>query len=162
MGTEIERKFLAKPGCIVEYNLEAVPHRLIQGYLSMDPAVRVRLDTTAKKGYLTIKGKGLIQRLEYEYDIPKDDAEDMLKMCAFSLSKDRYTVNYHGKEWVIDHIWWPYTGVNLWLTEIELDSVDKPFDMAPWALEDVSEDPRYKNATLAKNGPPINLVQLSS
>jgi adenylate cyclase len=158
MGIEIERKFLAKPDCINEFGLEGQQHLLIQGYLSIEPMVRVRIDMTSGEAFLTIKGKGLVERSEYEYTIPKEDGEELLEMCPWGLSKHRYTVNHHGKEWVIDNIWfdsmmpgWPGS---VWLTEIELESSDEFFDVPPWVLKEVTNDPRYTNASLARIGPP--------
>jgi adenylate cyclase len=158
MGIEIERKFLAKPDCINEFGLEGQQHLLIQGYLSTEPTVRVRIDMTSGEGFLTIKGRGHVERSEYEYPIPKKDAEELLEMCPWGLSKHRYTVMYHGKKWVIDNIWFdsgmPGSGTSLWLTEIELESVDEHFDMPPWVLKEVTNNPRYTNASLARIGPP--------
>ena len=71
MGTEIERKFLVRKELLPK---ELPPgDELEQGYLSTDPTVRVRLVATpdgTRHAELTIKGKGMLQRAEFNYPIP--------------------------------------------------------------------------------------------
>src|SRR5437588_12343144 len=90
MATEIERKFLVKRELLPK---ELPPgDELEQGYLSTDPTVRVRLvarpDGT-RHAELTVKGKGLIRRAEFNYPIPAQDAEALLRLCGRSLRKVR-------------------------------------------------------------------------
>ena len=72
MGVEIERKFLVS-GDDWRSLGKAVHYR--QGYLSSTKERVVRVRTIDDRGFLTIKGitEGL-SRLEFEYDIPGDDA----------------------------------------------------------------------------------------
>jgi len=90
MGTEIERKFLVRTERLPKDLPEG--NELEQGYLSVDPTVRVRLVTGpegTRHAELTIKGKGLMSRAEFNYPIPDEDAEALLGMCARSLRKVR-------------------------------------------------------------------------
>src|SRR3982751_4701198 len=113
MGVEIERKFLVRsdllPGELPEGD------ELEQGYLSTDPTVRVRL-VTARDGIrhaeLTIKGNGLLSRSEFNYPIPHEDAEALLRMCSLSLRKVRRRLG----RFDLDH----FGERDLWLAEIEL------------------------------------------
>src|SRR5690242_19065723 len=85
MGVEIEHKFLVNP--------KSLPRPLPagktieQGFVCSQPVVRVRLvryhgATAKKEAFLTIKGKGLRVRAEYEYSIPYADARALLKLCG--------------------------------------------------------------------------------
>jgi adenylate cyclase len=143
MPREIERKFLVKQ--------EALPQplpqgdELEQGYLSTDPAVRVRLvarpDGT-RHAELTIKGNGLLSRDEFEYPIPAADAEALLHLCSRSLRKVRRTLG----RFVVDH----FKTRDLWMAEIELQTEDEPFDKPAWLGKEVTEDPFYSNTRLAE------------
>jgi adenylate cyclase len=142
MGIEIERKFLVRKEALPE-----LPQgdELEQGYLSIDPAVRVRLvarpDGT-RSAALTIKGKGLLTRAEYEYPIPVEDAEAMLHLCKRSLRKVRRALG----PFVLDH----FKERDLWLAEIELKSESEIFSKPPWLGEEVTQDPNYSNTRLAE------------
>src|ERR1700704_3428898 len=90
MGVEIERKFLVRTERLPKDLPEG--NELEQGYLSVDPTVRVRLVTGpegTRHAELTIKGKGLLSRAEFNYPIPDEDAETLLGMCPRSLRKVR-------------------------------------------------------------------------
>lgn len=147
VGREIERKFLvdtarwrpAGPGVAFR-----------QGYLSSHPerVVRVRLEGDAAK--LTIKGLTAgVSRLEFEYGIPRADAEQLLALCERPLiEKVRHTEEHAGKTWEIDVFHGDNEG--LVIAELELASEGEPFTAPPWAIEEVSHDPRYYNASLVK------------
>jgi adenylate cyclase len=142
MSREIERKFLVKH----ERLPSGLPDgdELEQGYLSVDPAVRVRLVATpdgTRHAELTIKGKGLLSREEFEYPIPAADAEALLHLCARSLRKVRRKLG----RFVVDH----FKTRDLWLAEIELQSEDEKFERPSWLGEEVTQDPRYSNTRLA-------------
>jgi|SRR5450432_2869614 adenylate cyclase len=142
MGVEIERKFL-----VLKAALPELPQgdELEQGYLSIDPAVRVRLvvrpDGT-RHAALTIKGKGLLTRAEFEYPIPPSDAEALLRLCTRSLRKVRREMG----PFVLDH----FKDRDLWLAEIELGSENEAFEKPAWLGEEVTQDPRYSNTRLAE------------
>ena len=141
MGLEIERKFLVRPERLPPL---PAPDALHQGYLSVEPVVRVRLKTPAAgdpRGFLTIKGAGLLSRAEYEYEIPPADARQLLGLCRRSLQKKRYRIG----RWEIDE----FIDRKLWLAEIELAREDEPFERPDWLGDEVTQDPRYSNARLA-------------
>jgi CYTH domain-containing protein len=146
MGVEIERKFLVHAD-----RLPALPppDELTQGYLSVEPVVRVRLRLSPQKhesAELTIKGGGLVSRAEFNYAIPPDDARSLLELCAGRrLWKQRHALG----RWEVDH----FPDLRLWLAEIELASEDEPFDRPAWLGEEVSHDPSYSNAQLAARSP---------
>ncbi len=60
-------------------------------------------------GILTIKGPNVGgTRLEYEYDIPIDEAREMLnELCHKPLiEKTRYKIPFEGFIWEVDRIYW--------------------------------------------------------
>lgn len=93
MAYEIERKFLVD-GDYKSKSFKAYPIK--QGYLSLSGVSVVRVRLKGEKAYITVKSSvvsGTLKRNEWEYEIPKDDAEEMLKLCEEGLiDKTRYLV----------------------------------------------------------------------
>lgn len=150
MGIEIEHKFLADPSKLSRKVL-GVGQRLFQGYMSDKPTVRVRI-IDGKRAELTIKGQGTLVKPEFNYDIPVADAEAMKPMLKAVLQKTRYHVEFGGFIWDVDEFHGSLSG--LWLAEIELPTAKTKFKKPKWAQINVTEDGRYSNAKLAKNGWP--------
>lgn len=150
MPVEIERKFLVRnDGWRADVEEET---RILQGYLADGPLATVRARIKGDLAYLTIKGATSgISRSEYEYRIPVEDAEAMLREMAISsvIEKVRYRVRVGRQIWDLD----VFAGENqgLVMAEIELDAEDADFQLPDWAGEEVSDDPRYFNAALAKH-----------
>ncbi len=146
MAKEIERKFLVTSQ---EYRKNAKKVRIIQGYLSTSPAVRVRIAGT--KAWITVKGKTKgISRPEFEYAVPFKDAKKMLLFCdGLLIVKDRWYYKHKGRLWEIDE----FHGANkgLVVAEIELPSEKSVFSKPDWVGRDVSSDHRYANASLVHN-----------
>ncbi|HEU4754875.1 MAG TPA: CYTH domain-containing protein [Armatimonadota bacterium] len=147
----MERKFLVDPGRLPDLRAGA---RLRQGYLGTRPTVRVRTEeqpTGDRHAYLTIKSEGLVGRDEFEYPIPFDEAEALLELSQGSvIDKTRHCYPVARRPdlaWEID----VFEGENagLVVAEIELPREDEPFERPDWLGEEVTEDPRYKNAALA-------------
>ena len=147
MGLEIERKFLVDAKKIPAQILKN-GEKISQGYLCTEPARTVRVRTKGQRGFLTIKSCNVgIVRKEFEYEIPMDDAKEMLKLCANTLEKIRYKISYAGKIWEIDIFEGRHAG--LILAEVELNSADEIVDVPEWIEIEVSTDPRYFNSNLA-------------
>lgn len=147
MGTEIERKFLVKEGAW----RDAKATRYRQGYLSTVKERTVRVRTINDKAYLTIKGLTVgASRLEFEYEIPVADAEEMLdSLCEKPLiEKNRYKVDDGTLTWEVDEFFGENEG--LIVAEVELQSEDQQFTRPDWVTEEVTSDPRYYNANLIK------------
>jgi adenylate cyclase len=142
MGVEIERKFLVKRELLPKTLPEG--DELEQGYLSLEPTVRVRLVTGhdgTRHAELTIKGKGQVSRPEFNYPIPHEDAESLLRMCSRTLRKVRRRLG----RFDLDHL----RERDLWLAEIELADERECFERPAWIAEEVTHDPEYTNARLA-------------
>lgn len=146
MGLEIERKFLVKHNSWKEK--ATLGQHIQQGYLNLDKERTVRVRVIAGKGMLTIKGKTVrTTRLEFEYEIPLDDALQLLNLCEQSiLEKTRYLLDYEGNTWEID----VFEGVNegLCIAEIELETEDQKVALPDWVGKEVSDDIRYYNSNL--------------
>ena len=146
MGVEIEKKFLVRDDSFKR--MAECSCRIRQGYLCREPERTVRIRIRDGMGFLTVKGKNQgAARLEFEYEIPVSDAEEMLKLCAGKiLDKTRYIVNYKGYTWEIDEFY--NLDKPLTVAEIELPSVDAEFEIPLFIGEDVTGDPRYYNSML--------------
>ena len=148
MGKEIEKKFLVV-GNQFKKLAKGIFYR--QGFLCLENDNTVRIRIIEKKAFLTIKSKTQgISRLEFEYEIPFDEATEMLeKLCEKQIEKLRYTVDFEGSFWEIDE----FLGENkgLVIAEIELESEDQFFKKPSWIGEEVSKDLRFYNSQLVKN-----------
>jgi len=104
------------------------------------------------RGFLTIKGKsdsGGLSRYEWEREIPEAEALDLLQLCLPGMiEKTRHYIAC-GKHTVEVDV---FHGENegLTLAEVELSTVDEPFEPPCWLGEEVTGDPRYYNAALMK------------
>ena len=148
MAQEIERKFLVKGNAWRTDNGTLIR----QGYLhnQIDGIVRVRVK--GERAYLTIKGSTTgIMRLEFEYEIPLQEAIEMLdKLCQKPLiEKMRHEVQVGGFQWEIDEFLGENAG--LVVAEIELEDENQEFPKPDWVGDEVSNDARYLNANLVKN-----------
>ena len=149
MATEIERKFLLASDDWRSEVQEST--RLIQGYLARgsQTAVRVRIkgDTAQLNIKHTVDG---INRLEFEYPLPLQDAQEILERVALRplIDKTRHHVRRGRHLWEIDEFHGDNAG--LIVAEIELNDPDEPFDRPRWLGKEVSEDVRYYNSRLSE------------
>ncbi len=144
---EIERKFLVNDELldVVKY-LQS--KKIRQGYISESDGKTVRVRTKGEKGYLTIKGKSSgISRDEFEYEIPFEDANQLLqKFCPKVLEKERFDLIIGEKKWEIDIFHGKLEG--LIIAELELESEDEAFELPGWIQKEVSDDVQYYNSRL--------------
>jgi adenylate cyclase len=111
-----------------------------------------RLRIAGETGYLTLKTKTVgISRSEFEYAIPKIQAQALLDLvCAQpQIEKYRYKIPIGDLIWEVDE----FLGANagLVVAEVELTSADQAIDRPDWIGAEVSDDPRYFNSNLAKS-----------
>ncbi|MGK7869035.1 CYTH domain-containing protein [Falsiroseomonas sp. E2-1-a20] len=153
MGIEIERKFLvAGDGWRQAATGPGVPIR--QGYLSTSAAAVVRVRRAGPRAFLTIKGPGGLVRAEFEYEIPPQDVEEMLVLCPEPpLAKTRWPVPHGGYLWTVDVFEQPARLAGLVLAEVELPHAGAAPALPDWLGREVTGDPRYANAALAKANP---------
>jgi CYTH domain-containing protein len=150
MGVEIEKKFLVKKGLWNKVKAQGKLYR--QGYILREDTktIRIRL-VEGDSGYITIKGKTIgFSRAEYEYAIPENEAEELLKnFCEAIVSKKRYEIKFENKLWEVDEFLDDNEG--LIVAELELDDEDETFAIPEWVDKEVTDDPRYYNSKLSVN-----------
>ena len=150
MAQEIERKFLINRDHVdVQKLLQTNPTCIRQGYIMSDTTGVVRVRIANDTAFLTIKGPSIgITRDEFEYSIPKPDAESMLdKMCTKVLVKKRF---YHPLEDGLTVELDVFDQLDLYLAEVELPSEQTTFAKPDWFTEEVSNDPKYFNNNIIK------------
>lgn len=148
MAKEIERKFLVINST---YKVLATDSRdMAQGYLSSDIEATVRVRISGDKAWITVKSRnrGAV-RDEWEYEIPVNDAREMLAICKGKvIEKTRYYVPDGGLTWEIDEFHGEHAG--LVVAEVELPDADYPVSLPTFVGDEVTGDPRYYNSTLSK------------
>jgi adenylate cyclase len=145
MPVEIERKFLVMHD---GWRRPEPGQRYHQGYLCKGE-VTVRVRCAGSRGFLTIKGgiNGPV-RPEFEYEIPADEAEELLNLCHRPLiEKVRHEVLHSGMVWHVDEFAGENTG--LVLAEIELSHPGQAVVLPDWVGAEVTSDERYRNSRLA-------------
>lgn len=146
---EIERKFL-----LDKTSWEAVkPNEgtlIRQGYIMDTPKGVLRVRTKGKKAFITIKSANFGQsRMEFEYQIPMEDALEMLEnLCDVTLSKTRYLYENAGKTWEVDEFHDELSP--LILAEIELNSEKEEIQLPVFITKEVTSDKNYYNSELIK------------
>jgi adenylate cyclase len=150
MAVEIERKFLLADDAWKRDVVKS--EHLLDGLIARFGEGKVRVRLTESGALLTIKGPRTgISRLEFEYEIPRADAEEMLRMLCRGdpiLEKVRHTVPFGGLDWTIDVYMGPLEGVVF--AEVELVHPDQHVELPPWVGEEVTHDPRFRKGTLAR------------
>jgi adenylate cyclase len=151
MHTEIERKFLvANEGW---RSAIVGSQKLRDGLLARlgDGNVRVRLSQDA--AWITLKGPRVgLRRAEFEYEIPRDEAEAMLRtFCTGPLvEKTRYYVADGPLIWMVDVHEGDLAGIVF--AEIELDCESQPLPLPAWIGREVTGDPLYRKRVLFERG----------
>jgi adenylate cyclase len=148
VGVEIERKFLVSDQSVVD-GIAGI--RICQGYLSLDPERTIRVRLAGTRAFITIKGLSSARgttRAEYEYEIPVNEAEELLDAMALGplIQKTRYRRTVGRLVWEVD----VFEGENegLVVAEVELPSEGAAVILPDWVGEEVTGDPRYFNASL--------------
>lgn len=153
MALEIERKFLVTTDDYKIYESEIQKTYIKQGYFS--DGVRVRLSSDNyeienNKGFITFKSpnSGMI-RNEFEYEIPFEDAKEIMKLCnGIIIEKYRHIVYFQENKWEIDEFLGDNEG--LVIAEIEMESKDHKFKIPYWVGEEITYNKKYYNSDLSK------------
>jgi len=150
MSVEIERKFLVKNN---DFKSESYSEKHIeQGYLNSDKNRTVRIRIANEKAFMTIKGKSNATgttRFEWEKEITKEEAEDLLLLCEPSIiEKTRYLVKVGNHIFEVDEFYGDNKG--LVIAEIELNNEDETFTKPTWLNEEVTGNIKYYNSSISK------------
>ena len=151
MSVEIERKFLVKNN---DFKSESYSKKHIkQGYLNSDKNRTVRIRIADEKAFLTIKGisnSSGTSRFEWEKEIEKSEAEQLLKLCEPSIiEKTRYLINVGDHTFEVDEFYGDNQG--LIIAEIELTSEDENFTKPSWLAKEVTGNLKFYNSSISKN-----------
>jgi adenylate cyclase len=149
MAFEIERKYLV----VGKFSHLAVESfKITQAYLSVNPGKTIRLRITEKNAFLTIKTPilpGTITRNEWEYEIPRRDAIEMLPLCVpGKIIKTRYIIPSGDNKFEVDVFHDKNEG--LVIAEIELKSESETFEIPDWLGVEITGNPAYYNSNLIK------------
>ena len=155
MAREIERKFLvASDGWRAAAD---AGEELLQGYLSSNAKATVRVRIfDGKRAVLTLKGPAEgYTRAEFEYEIPLQDARELMELARpHVIEKRRFAVRHGAMVWEVDVFAGQHAG--LVIAEIELDEETQVIDLPDWIGREVSDDGRYYNASLSRaDAPPV-------
>lgn len=146
MAFEIERKFLIDTS---KWAAADQGTKITQAYLGLFPSPTVRIRIAGDQAYLTIKGRSeTIAHPEFEYEIPAQDAMEMLKLAISEpVEKTRYKIRHQGFLWEVDI----FEGKNqgLVMAEIELETELQEFPLPDWILMEVTGDERFYNSYLS-------------
>jgi adenylate cyclase len=146
MSYEIERKYLVSNEILTLLE-ESSGTTIKQGYLVKNDSFNLRVRIKGEKGFLTLKTSGAkLFRTEFEYPIPKSDAEYMLNTLNSVITKKRYGVMHGDKLWEIDIFSGQHDG--LVIAEVEISHEDEVILLPSWIIEEVTEDPRFYNQNL--------------
>ncbi|OHV75518.1 CYTH domain-containing protein [Ensifer sp. LCM 4579] len=151
MAKEIERKFLVASDGWKHHADKGI--RLRQAYIVTmeDRSVRVRIHGN-KWARLTVKiGKSSLVRNEYEYDLPMDDARELLSQAVgLVIEKRRFRVPHKGFTWEVD----VYEGAleGLVVAEVEMKRESDLPALPAWLGQEITGDRRYSNQALATEG----------
>lgn len=151
-GMEIERKYRVRmrPEHLEMYSV----WNMTQGYISTEPVIRIRSirDGQQELYVLTVKGKGLVEREEFELTLTKEQYDRLCqKVDGYVIEKKRYRIPLEGGLVAeLDEFLGRLQG--LWLVEVEFASREAMAGFKPpqWFGEDVSDDGTFQNSRLSQ------------
>ena len=149
MALEIERRFLIKNDNWKEFINKKI--YIEQGYLSdtLDGwIIRVRL--TSKNSKITLKKhiKGFTN-FEFEYSIPRSDAEKIMSNLTSTIKKERFYLEVEKKYWIIDCF--KEKNYPLEIAEIELSNEEEDLFLPSFISKEITGLTYYSNFSLANN-----------
>ena len=150
MAQEIERKFLVLDD---SFKHEAFSKSHIQqGYICSERGRTVRVRIRDERAYLTIKGpseNGGLSRYEFEYEIPLEDARQMMQLCEPGIiDKTRWLVKSGNHTFEVDEFFGDNEG--LVVAEVELSYEDEPYKKPHFIGKEVTGDRRYYNSHMRR------------
>lgn len=151
---EIERKFLVES---LPEDIEQYPNEdIVQGYLAiMEDGTEIRLRNKGDKYFQTVKSGRGKTRMELEIEITQEQYELFWVMTEVKrVEKKRYQIPHEKGIIELD----VYGGDLDGLLSVEIEFKDQDasedFKAPEWFGREVTEDPNYKNQSLALNGIP--------
>ena len=149
MGLEIERRFLLKNDNWKEFITKKT--FIEQGYLSnsLDGWItRIRITDKDSKFALKKHIKGFTN-FEFEYSIPKSDAEKIMSNLPSKIKKERFFLEVEKKSWIIDCF--QENNYPLEIAEIELSNEEEDLFIPSFISKEITGLTHYSNLSLANN-----------
>lgn len=164
MAKEIERKFLVREEILIPIlqDEKILRTKISQFYLVATPDVAVRLRKSPDSDepvVLAVKhGGNLISTNEHEFPVSFESYDERLSdRVGHEIVKTRHFVWHGDREWEVDVFEGELDG--LIVAELECDDAADVTDLPEWVGEEVTFDRRYKNAVLALNGRPQDVLE---
>jgi CYTH domain-containing protein len=160
---EIERKWIVDLATLDFDVSNAMSFTIEQTYISFSPEIRVRKINNGEKYTMTIKNNMTsdgMTRDEYEFEINRVQYEYLLnKAEGKTIRKIRYEFNNKGYLLSLDVFSGELTG--LIYLEVEFSNKDEAeaYQAPDWAIKEVTDDPLYKNGSLAQYGIPSSYYE---
>jgi CYTH domain-containing protein len=154
MSNEIERKFVldAPPQGLDEHPSEPIS----QGYLALDGDVEVRVRRRGQQAFLTVKAGGGRSRVEQELELEQARFEALWPLTeGRRIVKRRYVLPApDALEFEVDVYEDALAGLVVAEVEFPDDAAANAFASPEWLGREVTDDPRWKNQSLALHGRP--------
>ena len=146
MAFEIERRFLIKNDNWKEFINKKV--YIEQGYFSKSLdgwIIRVRL--IGKNSKITLKKhiKGFTN-FEFEYSIPRSDAETIMSNLSNKIKKERFFLKVEKKSWIIDCF--KENNYPLKIAEIELSNEEEDLNLPAFISKEITGLLQFSNFSL--------------
>ena len=149
MALEIERRFLIKNNNWKKFITKKI--FIEQGYLSKsldDWIIRIRFTGKDYKIALKKHIKGF-SNFEFEYSIPRNDAEIIMSNLSNTIKKERFFLEIKNKSWIIDCF--KENNYPLKIAEIELSKEEEDVSLPSFISKEITGLTHYSNFSLAKN-----------
>ncbi len=149
MALEIERRFLIKNDNWKEFITKKI--YIEQGYLSKsldDWIIRIRFSGKNSKIALKKHIKGFTN-FEFEYSIPRSDAEIIMSNLSNTIKKERFFLKVEKKSWIIDCF--KENNYPLEIAEIELANEEEDLLLPSFISKEITGLTRFSNFNLANN-----------
>jgi len=147
MALEIERRFLIKNDNWKQFINKKVS--IEQGYFSKSIdgwIIRVRLIGKSSKIALKKHIKSFTN-FEFEYSIPRSDAEIIMSNLSNTIKKDRFFLEIEKKSWIIDCF--KESNYPLEIAEIELSNEKEDLSLPSFVSKEITGLKHYSNFYLA-------------
>jgi len=146
MAFEIERRFLIKNENWKDFITKKI--YIKQGYLSksLDGWI-IRVRFTGKDSKIALKKhiKGFTN-FEFEYSIPRSDAETIMSNLSNTIKKERFFLEVEKKSWIIDCF--KENNTPLEIAEIELSAENEDLSLPSFIANEITGLKHYSNFSL--------------
>ncbi|HWS48875.1 MAG TPA: hypothetical protein VN174_02420 [Candidatus Methanoperedens sp.] len=151
---EIERKFLVAQ---LPLDLNKYPYKkIVQGYLAIsEDGTEVRIRQKGADFFETVKRGGGLTRAEYEIEIEHYQFDSLWPVTEGKrIEKTRYEIEHEGRVVELDIYLGNLSGLQVVEVEFSSEEESKRYNIPDWFGEEITDDKRYKNQSLALYGLP--------